>query len=207
MESLSKPCQNCHKPMNGGVYRAPHICPHCLCEHEGGSSRARRKQRKLTAVPRETHPTAPSSATNVPETAVQAQDRPDVEPANEPVVNTPVSPGTVALSSRSADEHGAVEIVKEITAECVLKIKVTPDLFSDGKFLGARSEKVRAALAQGRKHVLTQLREEAQNLAANLVSDVAVNNAIKKADSQNLNVVVQATGVAGLTSELVREIA
>lgn len=192
MESLSRPCQNCHKPMNGGVYRASHICPHCLCEHEGGSSRARRKQRKHTVAPQAV---SQPIAAKLHETAAQRRESPSPAPAGT---------NSVALSSRSAGEHGVVETVKEISAECVLKIKVTPDLFSDGKFLGAKSEKVRAALAQGRKHVLAQLRQKAQGLEANLVSDVAVNNAIKKADNQNLNVVVQATGVAGLT-ELAHE--
>lgn len=184
--------------MNGGVYRASHICPHCLHEHEGGSSKARRKQQKLAVISQSE--TATPADAKVQETAAQLQNSPTTTSAPEPS-------SAVALSSKPADEHGVVETVKELTAECVLKIKVTPDLFSDGKFLGTKSEKVKAALAQGRKHVLAQLRQEAKNLEANLVSDVSVNNAIKKADSQNLNVVVQATGVAGLTTELVRETA
>lgn len=200
MESLNKPCQKCNKPMNGGVYRASHICPHCLCEHEGGSRRARRKQQKLTAVSEAVAESVAAPAATLQETPPQRQENPATASA-------PVSLNGVALSSRPADEHGVVESVEEITAECVLKIKVTPDLFSDGKFLGAKSEKVRAALAQGRKHVLAQLRQKAQSLEANLVSDVAVNNAIKKADNQNLNIVVQATGMAGLTSEFIRETA
>ncbi len=204
MQLLNKPCQNCHKPMNGGVYRASHICPHCLCEHEGGSRRARRKQQKLAGAPRNIAPqhVAPSVVAQLPEATRQNQESPAATPGYEAV-----APGAVALSSKPADEYGAVTTVKAITAECVLKIKATPDLFSDGKFLGTKSETVRAALAQGRKHALAQLREKAQSLDANLVSDVAVNNAIKKADSQNLNIIVQATGVAGLISELVRETA
>ena len=42
MEFLTRPCLKCQNPMNGGVYRALYLCPHCFFEHEGGKKKKRR---------------------------------------------------------------------------------------------------------------------------------------------------------------------
>lgn len=192
MESLNKPCQNCHKPMNGGVYRSAHTCPHCLFQHETSNAKRGRKQRKpapVAALPEKEALQEAAEQTTTPE-------QPTAAPAQ---VSTPV------LSSKSADEHDIVEVLREIAAECALKIKLTPDLISNGKFVGSKSEKVKAALDQGKKHTLAQLRQEAQHLGANIVTGVTLKNAFKKADPQNLSITVRATGVASL-AELTQEV-
>lgn len=189
MESLSRPCQNCHKPMNGGVYRAPHTCPHCLFEHEGGKTRTRgRRQTVAEATPLST--ASEIGQQKLKEAAEKAPDQ------KKPAPTAPVN--AVTLSSKPADEHNITEVLSEINAECVLNFKLTPDLISNGKFIGSKSEKVKAALDQGKKHVLTQLRQKAKGHGANMVTNVAVSSAVKKADQQTVSIIVRATGIASL---------
>ncbi|MCR6651576.1 MAG: heavy metal-binding domain-containing protein [Cellvibrionaceae bacterium] len=191
MEFLNKLCQTCRKPMNGGTYRASHVCPHCYFAHEGGKSK-----RRFTPVV--AAPASPQVEEQVDE--VYAEAAPAAAPSHESaaVAQTTVTPTTVALTTKTADEHTILESLEEVTAECVLNLKVTPDMIVDGKFVGTKSEKVRAALEQGKKHVLTQLRQKAQEQGANIVTDVAVKNAVKNADAQNVKIVVRATGVAAV---------
>lgn len=176
MEFLNKLCQNCHKPMNGGTYRAAHVCPHCFFAHAGGKSKRR---------------FAPVAA--VEPVAEQAE-----EMYAEEVAAPQRQAAVVVLTTKSAAEHTVLESFDDVATECVLNLKVTPDMISDGKFVGTKSEKVRAALEQGKKHVLTQLRQKAQEQGANMVTDVAVKNAVKTADAQNVKIVVRATGMAVL---------
>lgn len=228
MEALLKPCQQCHKPMNGGVYRASHICPHCLFEHEGGKSR--RKKASLSAVStsgkssvdedpaQNRKPAAQKTPEKPPATQVAPSPSVDVEstddaatsvdttspgpkeqsdqPDDVAVEATGNDPESVVLTSKSVDENSLELFIGEISAECVLNIKITPDLIQNGKFVGNKSEKVKAALVQGKKHALNQLRQKAQKQGANLVSDVAVKNVVKSADAQKVSLVVKATGAA-----------
>lgn len=193
MESLVKPCQSCHKPMNGGVYRAPHICPHCLFEHEGGKSRMRSASVKAVAVTArepEQLAAAADTAENY-EAVAQQTTAPEAKEAKEGVV----------LTSKSADEYALLEIIDELVAECALNIELTPDLFKDGKFIGTKSNKIKAAFVQAKKHALSQLRQEAQEQGANIVTDVAVKNTIKGIDKKNARVVVKATGTSAFTEQ------
>jgi len=169
--------------MNGGVYRAIHVCPHCFFEHEGHKSKSKR---------RVTNTAAAVASMQVEEVyADETTERNPAAPVSRPAP-------TVVLTTKSASEHTILEAFDELSAECVLNLKVTPELISNGKFVGTKSEKVRAALEQGKKHVLGQLRQKAQDQGANLVSDVAVKNAVKAADAQNVKIVVRATGNAAL---------
>jgi Domain of unknown function (DUF74). len=206
MEFLNKLCQNCRKPMNGGVYRAIHVCPHCLFEHEGGKSK---NKRRYTAASEEITARAQAleavHAERVEE--VQAEHVEEVQTQHVAEVAQPERPRPAAaaiLTTKTASEHTIVESLSEVAAECVLNLKVTPEMISDGKFIGTKSEKVRAALEQGKKHVLAQLRQKAQEQGANLVTDVAVKNAVKTADAQNVKIVVRATGLAAV-AELAAE--
>lgn len=186
MEFLNKLCQTCRKPMNGGTYRASHVCPHCYFAHAGGKSK-----RRFTPV------VAAPAAPQVEEQAdeVSAEAVPAAAPSHQPAA---VALIPVVLTTKTADEYTILESLEEVTAECVLNLKVTPDMIVDGKFVGTKSEKVRAALEQGKKHVLAQLRQKAQEQGANIVTDVAVKNAVKNADAQNVKIVVRATGVAAV---------
>lgn len=191
MESLNTPCQNCQRPMNGGVYRMPHVCPHCLFVNEGIRGGKRRKPRPMTEAVAAPAP-EPQQQEQTAAAPIMANDGSHAASA-KPVATA------VVLSSKSADEHQIAEALEEISAECTLKIELTPDLVSNGKFVGQKSEKVKAAVAQGKKHALAKLREQAQDCGANLVTDVTIKNAIRKADAKNINIVVRASGVASIT--------
>lgn len=214
MEFLNKLCQNCRKPMNGGVYRAIHVCPHCLFAHEGGKSK---NKRRYTAASEEITARVPAveearaermdevRAERVEEVPTERFE--EVQTRHDEEVVQPERPRQVAaaiLTTKSAGEYTIVESLSEVATECVLNLKVTPDMINDGKFVGTKSEKVRAALEQGKKHVLAQLRQKAQEQGANLVTDVAVKNAVKTADALNVKIVVRATGLAAV-AELAAE--
>jgi|GEM_PF-2733080 uncharacterized protein YbjQ (UPF0145 family) len=222
MESLLKACQSCRKPMNGGVYKAAHICPHCLFEHAGGKS----KKRKPQAVARAAEPQAqvseqsrqaPQSSPQKPRPVETAQqpglaevEEISLEDVVEPVAAAPAKPApsakpaTVVLTAKTAEGYPVLESRGDISAECTLNLKLTPDLISNGKFVGTKSEKVKAALMQGQKNVLAQLRQKALDQGINLVTEVAVKNAVKAADGQNVSIIVKVTGKAA-TAELAPE--
>jgi len=188
MESLAKTCQKCRENMNGGVYRAAHICPHCLHEHAWGKVKSRKRFK-----PQEEQ-TEEQVAQPEVEVAAVLQAQPQ-----------PTKVADVMLTAKSVEEHAMLELIDEIEAECVLSIQLTPDLVSNGKFVGGKSEKVKAALAQGKKHALLQLRQKAHEQNANLVAGVLVKNAIKVANPQTLNIIVKASGMAART-ELASEV-
>lgn len=221
MEFLTRPCLKCHNPMNGGVYRAAQFCPHCFFEHEGGKKKGRRKLSSAVSTMQDdtlrnealkadvmearvdaasAHPGA--DTTQVPGTMQTPGTMQVEEVYAEEVVTSEPPPRQivpVVLTTKSSSEQTILESLDEVTAECVLNLKVTPDLISNGKFIGTKSEKVRAALEQGKKHVLSQLRQKAQERGANIVTDVAVKNAVKTTDSQSVKIVVKATGLAAIT--------
>lgn len=224
--------------MNGGVYRASHICPHCLHQHEGGKSR--RKSAPLHAVTN-TPPSPTTSDVSVDEakpmevavTAEAGAEAEVTEEIKEVAAETTESSvalestsgnetstqstaqstesadvkqsNTVVLTSKPAADPSAMEILDEVSAECVLNIKLTPDLIKNGKFVGSKSEKIKAALMQGKKHALNQLRQKAQSQGANIVFEVTVKNVVKAADSQKVSLVVRAAGTAAITEAKLEE--
>lgn len=206
MESLNNPCQNCQSPMNGGIYRMPHVCPHCLFVHEDIKGGRRRKNRAVAKAAAPEYPNGPVEVEQqevqeqlVPEPPEQTTVEPEPIAAEIPPAATESAPAkTVVLSTKAADEHPIAEVLEEITAECVLKVELTSDLISNGKFVGQKSEKVKAAVTQGKKHALAQLREKAQKCGSNVVTNVAVKNAIRKADAKHINIIVRATGTASI---------
>ena len=80
---------------------------------------------------------------------VAAAQEPVQAPA-EPVQAAARQTATVVLTTKALSEQTVVALLEEVTADCALNLKVTPDLISNGKFIGAKSEKVKAALEQGR---------------------------------------------------------
>lgn len=175
--------------MNGGVYRAAHICPHCLYEHEGGK-KSRKAFRKTTEVSTGSPEIAEAEVPTAPHIAT---------PKAAPHVTTPKAPAQAApvvLTAKSADEHKILKVFENVVAECALNIQRTPDLFSNGKFVGAKSEKVKAAVAQGKKNALVKLRQQAQELGANIVTDIAVSNSVKAVDAKNISIIVKVAGTA-----------
>ncbi len=250
MEALLKPCQSCHKPMNGGMYRAPNVCPHCNFEHEG---LGRKKNRKVSlkavskapsdaviaddnnaAVPlneqygvEEIEPESATPNESVQEVQAAEADAAEAAPTetaeavesstadaseavSEPAkaAEVEVDPevlSKIVLSGKPLSEHTIAATLDDVTANCVLNLKLTPDLFEDGKFLGAKADKVQAALKQGRKHVLAQLRAKAYDGGANLVAGVVVKNAIKAVDNKTAKITVQAKG-QGAVAEMDEEV-
>lgn len=209
MEFLTRPCLKCQNPMNGGVYRALYLCPHCFFEHEGGK---KKKRRGKVATANSDVDTLRTEAVKADRAAVTpgimeveeiyADEVAAVEPATqepaEPVQAAARQTATVVLTTKALSEQTVVALLEEVTADCVLNLKVTPDLISNGKFIGAKSEKVKAALEQGKKHVLNQLRQKAQERGANIVTDISVKNAVKTTDSQSVRIIVKAAGQAAV---------
>lgn len=209
MEFLTRPCLKCQNPMNGGVYRALYLCPHCFFEHEGGKKKKRRGKVATATSDVDTLRTEAVKADRAAVTPgimeveeIYADEVAAVEPATqepaEPVQAAARQTATVVLTTKALSEQTVVALLEEVTADCALNLKVTPDLISNGKFIGAKSEKVKAALEQGKKHVLNQLRQKAQERGANIVTDISVKNAVKTTDSQSVRIIVKAAGQAAV---------
>jgi uncharacterized protein YbjQ (UPF0145 family) len=215
MQSLTKPCQSCNKPMNGGMYRANHICPHCFFEHEGGKRSKANSAAAPTEVPpakefkvklkdpasqyivteHEEEPAAQASPEPSPEVApVEAQAPQAAAATKEPKPAT--ESANIVLTTKPKAEQTVLAEMGEVSAECVLRIALTPELFENGKFIGRKSPKVLAALKQGKQNALEQLRESAQAQDANMVTDVAVKNGMKLEGTTSANITVSATGNA-----------
>ena len=212
--------------MNGGMYRANHICPHCFFEHEGGKrSNARVPQAPVQEAPvtktyeakpkdpateylvteHEETPadTAPAPISEetaeaptpeeapVSEAIIEAQ-APDEAPAPTEAANS----ANIVLTTKPKAQQTVLAVMGEVSAECVLSITLTPELFKEGKFIGKKSEKVLAALKQGKQNALEQLRQAAQAQDANMVTDVAVKNGMKMIGNESANITVSATGNA-----------
>lgn len=223
MDYLTRTCLKCHQAMNGGIYRAAHRCPHCFFEHDGGNKKRRKKSVAIasdadtlrnkivkteTIVASATHEVADAgqvaaSVSQVAAGTMQVEEiyAEEVETVEEVTAVEPpprAQPAPVVLTTKPLSEQTVLESLEEVTAECVLNLKVTPDLISNGKFIGAKSEKVKAALEQGKRHVLSQLRQKAQERGANIVTDVSVKNAVKTTDSQSVKIIVKASGQAAV---------
>lgn len=243
MAALSKPCDNCNKPMNGGVYRAPHICPHCLHAHEDRMKKNRRSSRQIGAKLKNTQTEKPVA----PPIAAQAQAASKPAKRTEPVFQTqlpvidveeasatpaqrqepsidiastttaqpsarlqpakvsksparsgvakPMHRDAVVLTTRSGEDQNIINVIDEIAVESIMSIELTADLFDEGgKFIGVKSEKVKAALAQGKKNALVDLRKKAKKLGGNLVTFVSVKNTVKAAQANSVNIIVRASG-------------
>lgn len=300
MNALQKPCENCHKPMNGGLYRATHICPHCEFAHAGGK---RRKFKSVSSAPakpveankpldknkpadnKKTAKAAPakparplreplglpeveeseevyqqaaaSDATPEPQAAKATAAKPEpvveidqaseleqsaekaqaLESTAEPVQalepETPSDPieartsgrvqnaevvshtttitaadlnraTDVMLTVKPAEEQNVVAYLDEVSAEQVLTMALTADLFEAGKFIGTKSDKVRALLQQGKKQALAELRIKADEMGANMVASVQMKNALKVVDKNTAQVTVSAFGNA-ITAETAEE--
>jgi uncharacterized protein YbjQ (UPF0145 family) len=217
--------------MNGGVYRANHICPHCFFEHEGGKrSRAKTAAAPIQAAPQETpapakviktkpvdkaseyivteHDEMPTeaSAASAPEIEAKADITQEMDAVTEMATPEPApakaaktsgnGEANTVLTTKPQAEQTVLAVMGPVSAECVLSIALTPDLFEDGKFIGRKSEKVRAALKQGKLNALEQLREAAQSQDANMVTDVTVKNGMKMVGDDTAKITVSATGNA-----------
>ena len=195
MQSITQPCQNCHKPMHGGTYRAIHLCPHCSYANKGV-----KMSRRLTkqALVQETVAAAPAfepAPVATPEPVAAAEPVAASAPVAE-AAPAAIDVADVVLTTKTEHEHNVVAQVAEVQAENAVMVAITPDMISDGKFTGSKSETVQNALKQARQNALAELREEASRLGANLVEAVEVKSGLKLADKQNAKVSVKATGQA-----------
>ena len=205
MQSLQKLCQNCHKPMNGGVYRASHICPHCFFEHEGGKASRRAKKAAAADTPATAQETTASELS-----AVEAPVHPEVAHTPAPTIDdTPVKevaatsaepviePAEVSLSTKPAGEENIVARLGDLSGEGVITVTLTPDMFNaEGKFTGAKSEPVLMALKQGKKSALNNLKDQAALIGANSVAGITLKNGMKLLSTENARVTVTASGEA-----------
>ena len=238
--------------MNGGLYRANHICPHCFFEHEGGKKSRRAAKPSFVEEAATTSPVteaaieAPAAVEEVPtyepevaEAPIAEPEKPVVQeveevapeakaayeepkpaevaeysaPVEEPaVIETPeavsavveapaaepvIEPAEVTLTTKSSAEQNVVATLGDVAGESVITIALTPDMFNaEGKFSGAKSEPVLAALKQGKKNALNNLRDQAALIGANTVADIAIKNGMKLVSAQSANVTVIASGAA-----------
>ncbi len=102
----------------------------------------------------------------------------------------------ITLTASPSYELHALKLFEEVSATCILNIELTADLFIKGKFAGVKSPKIQAALKQGKKDTLGQLRKIARDLGANVVADIEIKNAMKMVDQNNANITVNASGTA-----------
>lgn len=176
--------------MHGGTYRAIHLCPHCSYANQGVKMSRRLSKQALVQEP----VAAATAFEPAPAEVAQAVAAPAAEAAPE---QTPaVEVGEVVLTTKTEHEHNVIAHVAEVHAENAVMVAITPDMISDGKFTGSKSETVQNALKQARQNALAELREEASRLGANLVEAVEVKSGLKLADKQNAKVSVKATGQA-----------
>ena len=110
MDYLARPCKKCEKPMNGGVYRSPHICPHCYHEHPAWrKSRARRASAPLaqTAVHAEPEATQDVAAPAAEMTASHAASPAATDYAAQHEMAAQSAADAAAAASMEADESVA----------------------------------------------------------------------------------------------------
>lgn len=102
----------------------------------------------------------------------------------------------VVLTTKSEHDHKVVAQLAQVEAENTVMVAITPDMISNGKFTGSKSEGVQNALKQARQNALAELRKEASRIGANLVEAVEVKSGLKLADKHNAKVSVKAIGQA-----------
>lgn len=100
MHALSKTCQHCNKPMNGGLYRASHVCPHCLFEHAGG-----RKSKKRVPINTQTSKQPHSTATlTASKQSMPQEPQENVSPEELPAAAKKVPTPEACISKASSPE-------------------------------------------------------------------------------------------------------
>lgn len=132
---------------------------------------------------------APTPAPTSPEAPTETD-------ATETETNATLDVADVVLTTKSEHEHKVVAQVAQVEAENTVMVAITPDMISNGKFTGSKSEGVQKALKQARQNALAELRTEAGRIGANLVEAVEVKSGLKLADKHNAKVSVKAIGQA-----------
>ena len=178
MHYLNTPCRSCKQPMNGGVYRLPHLCPHCGFDHRAG----------VQAV--------------APLNVVSAQAVKKVIKKTA-AVNKP-SPGqrSIAISAKPSSSFNDHIPMKKLQTKCALKFALSPDMFAEGKFIGSKHKVVLAAMNQGKKKCLDKLRESAMNSGAQVVADVNVKTNVEFIDKTSAKLCVSSFGTALSTNKV-----
>lgn len=226
MSVLNKPCEQCRKPMNGGVYRAAHVCPHCLHEHAGGKGRRRKMRAVAKQIPQEPYMQSDMPVEEVANTArkepvfgnalpvmdVQSEEvgtasedrtlirKPAAAARPKPNVSSKktVQRDGVMLTTKSGEDQNIINVIDDINVESVLSMRLTPDLFDNGKFIGTKSDKIKAALVQGKKNALLELKKRAKKVGANLVTFVEIKNTIRPTEANMVNIIVKASGTCNV---------
>ena len=173
MHFLKKPCQGCNKPMNGGVYRASHICPHCGFEHEGGKSRR-------------------ATVSNIKKTQDTASIKELYEVAE-------LQPADVKLVSKEVDEGSISAKLGSLSVEVSVPLVLKPDMFKGGKFIGMKSAEIQECMKRGKKEALKQMRQKAAMQGANVVSQITTKNSMKAVDAKTGKILVKVSGIALVT--------
>ncbi|VUD69265.1 hypothetical protein TDB9533_04632 [Thalassocella blandensis] len=215
MQFLLKPCQECQKPLNGGVYRYRNVlvCPHCDSQQDDGKSKKGSKRPPARA--RVVAPAAsPDSSASQPKTTRKtAQKNPKQQPVNasaqkistnkisakiktQPAANQ-IKPADVKLIGKvSADDAALSARLGEVNSESQASFKKTAQMFANGKFVGSKVEAFQESYNLAKKDALQQLRREAVLVNANTVADISIKYSVKSIDATNAQVLVKVTGTA-----------
>ena len=192
MQFLLKPCQECQKPLNGGVYRYRDalVCPHCGSEQgktpakrQGAQAVKKPVRAKSVAKPAPARVTARESVDDSQRNAIALESR--LKPAEVKLFNKPLK-----------EENMIVENFGSLNTESLAEINVAPGMFDNGKFVGAKNKAFQASYNDAKKEALLKLRREAALLGANTVADVSIKYNVKGQNAKVANVTVKATGNA-----------
>ncbi len=195
---LTQACQNCHKPMRGGIYRFAHLCPHCHYSHRHLMSERHARR---------THNPAAEVATRVFQAVSPAEYSPAQTPTQPAATPSPLATSglsqsrptaSVTLSKEAASSQALVKTFGELSVSSVLSLPLKASHFTQGKFSGTRDESVQAALKQGKADALAKLKQRAEQLGANWVAEVAVKNELTLQGQTSATITVIATGIAAL---------
>lgn len=241
MQFLLKPCQECNKPLNGGVYRYRNVlvCPHCDAQQDDGKSNGSRKgsvkgsvkgsartsvkatvakqsngstktaAKPVTSKSGGTSPekapvkapakgavTAKGAATAKVKTTAVAQSKAKQSPGQ-------LKPAEVKLVGKDAvDQRTIAENFGELKTESQNTFAITPNMFSNGKFVGSKLNAFQESYNHAKKDALQQLRRDAAVMGANTVSDVAIKYSVKDLDGKAAQVLVKASGLALIQKEI-----
>ncbi|WP_370979375.1 heavy metal-binding domain-containing protein [Agaribacterium sp. ZY112] len=148
---LNKPCLSCQKPLNGGVYRKPNMCPWCGELQDGSQSAA---QRKSNSVTRSKIVADQPIMASVQEPAKQnAKPAAKLAPADQYK--------KIKLSKGESSDFEVASQLGSVKANC---------LFSLEKLMAKSPQNTRqTVLKSAQKSVLLSLRKEAHKLGANAV--------------------------------------
>ncbi|WP_096085051.1 heavy metal-binding domain-containing protein [Agaribacterium haliotis] len=175
---LNKTCVSCHKPMNGGVYRKPNMCPWCGELQDPSLTSSGKALQGAAAVHKQPARAQVSSSVQAV-TAVQGA----VADAPKTSADAPKTSTEAASVDKQGSQDGDAYKSVVLTAKESGDFEITGNfgdvkaelMFSLEKMLAKSPQQNKQSLLKvAQKNVLLSLRKEAHALGANAVVKVAV---------------------------------